>query len=49
MSSKLQGGNVVRGSGVISCPEGCTAAQWNVLSNSHNHTQLFAIKYVLDR
>jgi senataxin len=48
--SSLQGGNIIDITDVtFSPPELSPPDQWTVLSRTHNHTQLYAIKYVVDR
>jgi senataxin len=48
--SNLHGGNIIDITDVtFSPPELSPPDQWAVLSRTHNHTQLYAIKYVVDR
>jgi senataxin len=48
--SNLHGGNIIDITDVtFSPPELSPPDQWSVLSRTHNHTQLYAIKYVVDR
>ncbi len=48
--NNLHGGNIIEVTDTtLSPPDLSPPDQWTILSKTHNYTQLFAIKYVVDR